>query len=154
MSKPVTVVLTDEQRAVVLDGIRVHGMSLTGAARLVGRSREWLKVARRLNPDFGEEVQKALGELERDMSRAVQEALAGDDGALLNARIKARSNRFPQLHGEDPRLRYSIETAGEEHDEDAPGAKVQDEGIPPEVRDALLTAYYAERDAPKPTEGE
>ena len=138
--------LTPEQRTIVLDAIRA-GLSLTGAARLCGRSRSWLIAVRKGHPDFEEDVQKALGELERDLCAAIADAGRRGEAAEMNAFIKLRSNRFPQLHGDDPRLRYSIETAGEEHPDDN-GARVQEEGLPAEVRDRLLAAYYAEQAKP------
>lgn len=140
-------ICTPDQQKRIIEGIKL-GMSLTGAARLVGRSREWLKLARKGNPDFARAVQVALGELEERMCSEININVEYDRAPMAAVLIKQRSNRFPNLHGDDPKLRYSIETAGEEHDEDGATAKVQDEGIPPEIRDAILTAYYASKDQP------
>jgi hypothetical protein len=142
-----TVTLTPEQRSTILTAIR-DGNSLVGAARAVGRSRAWLQRARHYNPEFEEQVQVALGELEQRMTRNIEQAVAEGDASLIGALQRLRANRFPQLHGDDPRLRYSNQTVREEHPDDYDDARTQDEGIPPEVRDALLSAYYADRDKP------
>lgn len=130
MPEPVRdVICTPEQQALVLEGIR-EGMSLTGAARLAGRSRSWLTIARNKNPAFAEAVQIALGQLEREMCVQIRDAVRGEkpDPALINVLEKLLAHRFPQLHGSDPRLRYSIETAGEEHEDDSATAKTQIDG--------------------------
>lgn len=141
--------LTLEQRTTMLHGAR-QGLSFTGIARLVGRSRAWLSLVRVAEPDFESNLLMMLGEYEQQLVGQRNEAIASGNAAVATALSKMLAQRFPQLHGEDPRLRYSVETAGEEHAEDASNASTQDPGlfgIDPKRLAAYLDQRLAERDA-------
>jgi hypothetical protein len=115
---------TPEQAGDVVAAI-VAGASLTGAAEYVGRSRSWLTQVLADDPDLHERVVKARGSLEVRYSLEIDAAVTKADGPLVNALVKRRANRFPQRHGEDPRLRHAMDVAGDEHPEDLAASRPQ-----------------------------
>jgi hypothetical protein len=135
-------VLTEEQRETAYKAAR-SGLSLTGVAHLVGRSRAWLSKVRTQYPDFDERLMRELALYEQELTDKLKEALDGGAAALVAAIVKARSNRFPQRHSDVPQMRYSHETQCEERNEDAPNVKVADSSGP-EMRAMLKTFLEAE----------
>lgn len=116
---------TPEQVEAILHAIEFAGASLTGAAESIGRSREWLRLAQVADPDLRERIVTARGRLEVRYSTDIESAMQAGDAALVAVLIKRRSNRFPQRHSDDPRMRHAMEIAGDEHPEDLASARAQ-----------------------------
>jgi hypothetical protein len=134
--------LTEDQEVAMLYAISV-GASMTGAAECVGRSRAWLTRVCQEYPEFLTKIVTARGKFEVQLSADIGDAKDAGDAALVNALVKRRANRFPQRHGEDPRLRHALDVAGDEHPEDLPDSKPQVTGDLDAALRSALEWHYA-----------
>ena len=77
---------TAEQWATLIAGAR-KGLSFTGCAQLISRSREWLKRARKQDDRLDAAMCEAHSQYEAEMMERRNAALEDGDAALVNAKI-------------------------------------------------------------------
>lgn len=144
MAQPKATPPTPEQRAALIEAAR-NGQPFVGCAQRIGRSLRWLSAARAADESLDQEMLQAMSEYESGLIASRADALAMGNAPLANALTKILSQRFPQRHSEDARIRYSIETATEECLEDMPTARVQDAGNILGIDQGQLREYMAKR---------
>lgn len=135
--------VTAFERKKLIESAR-KGLSFAGCANIVGKSRNWLTAARAADEDLDRAMLQAVSEYEEELIEARARCIrmvtdAEPSAALIGVITATLAQRFPQRHGQDPRLRYDTTTAAEERLEDLPNTKVQTPGL--DVSSEELRAY-------------
>lgn len=120
--------MTPEKRVLAVQLAR-KGMSLKGIAHRLGMSKETFIEKRREDPSLDAEVYAALAEYEEGMIDALHGYRDSDDVASAKVVQDMLARRFPERHGNDPRLRdMSLEDHLEDRTEkrDAPSGRLDD----------------------------
>lgn len=136
-------ILTAKQKADIL-AVLSDGVSIFGAAKYIGRSRDFLYDTWKRDPQFKQECDHAIGSFERRMITQIEDASV-NDRKNLKVLLEIMERRFPLSWSTRPEMRKDFGQMTEEEGQEAkPDAWIQKEDY-----SEAVTAIIAAREALK-----